>query len=273
MSAWKRLRAAETAELEKARMQLHYAAQVVSGVGRTLLPHQADDSHTNLVWMEELGALAGHLVGGDRAFRAALQLERFRLLVLDSEDRTLFEGALAGKTVAQAYSWLEGAIVSRLGTDFPGFTPLHYTLPEHALGRGGAFSFEPASAFAEMSRWYSNAASALEGVRHEHGGSAVRCWPHHFDIATLIPLGQGRTIGVGMSPGDGSYNEPYWYVGPYPYPKPDEWPQLAGKAHWHTEGYVAAVLTASDFVKENDQPKRLDEFLDVAIEACRTLLG
>ncbi len=41
---WKRLGAVKPQDLEQARLNLHYAAQIVSGIGRTMLPKQDDDS-------------------------------------------------------------------------------------------------------------------------------------------------------------------------------------------------------------------------------------
>ena len=110
------------------------------------------------------------------------------------------------------------------------------------------------------------------------GASAVRTWPHHFDIATLILLPESgtsgrRTIGVGQSPGDNSYAEPYWYVGPYPYPATTAFPPLAGSGHWHTEGWVGAALPASDFVAAKDQQAQVAAFVESGIAACRMLLG
>ena len=51
------------------------------------------------------------------------------------------------------------------------------------------------------------------------GPSPVRCWPHHFDIATCVALESGdpereRGIGTGLSPGDGTYGQPYFHVNP-----------------------------------------------------------
>lgn len=271
--SWNRLAPIEAQDLKEARLNLHYASQVVSGVGRSLLPSQDDDSHTNLEWIEREGGLACHPVEGDKPFRLLLDFERFRLSLQDLEGQALFDTALAGKTLDQAYSWLADGIASRLGQKFTDIKRPAYDMPEHAVGRSGAFSFEPAAAFAEWRRWYSNAASALEEVSREHSGSPVRCWPHHFDIATLIKLGESKSVGVGLSPGDGSYDEPYWYVGPYPHPSPEQWPALEGGGHWHTEGFVAAVLTGGDFVSNNDQPKRLQQFLTSALSASKKLLA
>ena len=103
-----------------------------------------------------------------------------------------------------------------------------YEMPPHAVARGGKFTGWRSPAFAELERWYAAADRLLREVRrkqsHRPGNaSPVRCWPHHFDLATLIELPPGAsavsaTIGVGLSPGDGSYEEPYFYVTPWPYP-------------------------------------------------------
>ncbi len=52
--------------------------------------------------------------------------------------------------------------------------------------------------------------------------SAVRCWPHHFNIATYVFLETGnpetaRGVGVGMSPGDEGYGERYFYINGWPH--------------------------------------------------------
>ena len=80
-------------------------------------------------------------------------------------------------------------------------------------------------------------------------------------------------MGVGQSPGDDSYAEPYWYAGPYPFPPVNDLPQLAGGGHWHTEGWVGAVLPASDYIDAPDQRAQVGAFIDSAVAACRKLLG
>ena len=79
-------------------------------------------------------------------------------------------------------------------------------------------------------------------------GSPVRCWPHHFDIATLLTIAPGQTIGVGLEPGDGYYDEPYWYVNQYPAPSATPGNQLEGggvlaltRVDWRRAAGIAAV--------------------------------
>ena len=269
-NSWQHLGAVDPLELVAARHELHYAAQAVSAVGRTWLSKKDDDSHTNLGWAPALGRLVGR-TAGDPPLRAALDLAGLRLSLLDAAGKTVAEFALEGRTVGDAQDWLKGRLAAVWGRELDAIQPLHYEMPEHELGSGGSFS-APDEGCAELERWFDNAASVLERVRAEHGSSAVRCWPHHFDIATLISLEGERSIGVGMSPGDGSYPEPYWYVGPWPHPKPETWPELpAGR--WHTDGFVAAVLTGSELVKQAGQQAYVDDFLQAGVSASRALLS
>ena len=55
---------ARSRELVDARIQAHWAAQVVSALGRALLPHRDDSSETNLGWDGERQALMGRAVQG-----------------------------------------------------------------------------------------------------------------------------------------------------------------------------------------------------------------
>jgi hypothetical protein len=111
----------------------------------------------------------------------------------------------------------------------------------------------------------------------------VRCWPHHFDIATLLPGpaagggAQQRTIGVGLSPGDASYGEPYWYVTPWPYPPPPEQlPALPGGGAWHRRGWFGAVLTATAALRPPTAAERargVSAFIAAASRGVASLMG
>jgi hypothetical protein len=64
----------------------------------------------------------------------------------------------------------------------------------------------------------------------------------------LVPLDAGggesaRSVGIGVSPGDSSYAQPYAYVSPWPYPDRATLPPAPPPGHWHTEGFVAIVAT------------------------------
>jgi hypothetical protein len=99
----------------------------------------------------------------------------------------------------------------------------------------------------------------------------VRCWPHHFDIAILVGLEEGhaesaRSIGIGVSPGDEYYAEPYAYVSPYPRPDVSGLPALPPGGRWHTRDFFAAVATASDILALPNPRAGLTAIIDAAFE-------
>src|ERR1700738_1527040 len=86
-------------------------------------------------------------------------------------------------------------------------------------------------------------------MAHKFAVSSVRCWPHHFDLSTLttLPVRAAETtghVGVGLSPGDEYYNEPYFYISVYPDPDSAMLPGLPKFGHWHTHEFTAAVMPA-----------------------------
>lgn len=135
-----------------------------------------------------------------------------------------------------------------------------------------------ANARAELAAWFANADRSLTRLRNEHAAtmpsiSPVRCWPHHFDIATLMFLEtddpeHARSVNVGLSPGDSSYDEPYFYVSPWPYPDAAKLPPLPAPGHWHTQGFIAAVAPASRIISITDRQSAVEVFLQAAVAAA-----
>jgi hypothetical protein len=158
-----------------------------------------------------------------------------------------------------------------------------YDLPAHPVGSGGRFAGELAPERAELGRWFAGAYRLLVEVSsREPDASEVRCWPHHFDFATLLAIERDasgaatRTVGVGLSPGDERYAEPYWYVAPWPGPFEATLPSLKSGGHWHAEGFTAAILPGSEIVSAGTgvaQASRVRSFIDEALDASRRLLA
>jgi hypothetical protein len=85
---------------------------------------------------------------------------------------------------------------------------------------------------------------------------------------------EARSIGIGLSPGDGEYDEPYFYISPWPTPDIQKriLPDVpAGK--WHTEGWVGALLLASDFISYREQTEIISKFVREGILACAAILN
>lgn len=273
---WSALGAVLPGDLSQARLQLHWAAQLVSAVGTSLLPAQADDSHTNLGWDSKLSLLVGRNAGA-QSLQAGLVYEALELAVIDG-GRERSSMRLAGHTLQQALAWLGQEIAD----DASALAVPVYEMPTHPVGEGGVFSDAGPAARAELSAWFAGAfASIGDVVADEPAASPVRCWPHHFDVASLITLGaaagaeEARSIGVGFSPGDASYDQPYFYITPWPYPDTEDLPTLEAGAHWHTSGWTGAVLTAERLlaVPPEERQRTVRRALDRGMAACRELLG
>jgi hypothetical protein len=282
MRDWEPLGAVDPRELIGVRLQLHWMAQAAAAVGKQLLDHRPDFSEQSSQWSAGLRALVQDPVAGERPFRAGLRPSPPALLLAGGDGEILRELPLDGHTLEEAYGWMQGQVEGLLGRPLEQPLERPGELPPHPVSSGAPFSFPGADACAEIGRYFANADRLLQDVRTRNpGASTVRCWPHHFDIATLIALDPGadaeaaRSIGVGLSPGDDSFSEPYFYVLPWPAPKGDL-PEIAGGGWWHTEGWTGAVLEASRFTgtgSNGAQAQRAEDFLNSAVAACRRLLG
>jgi hypothetical protein len=277
-AGWQRLGTPPPTELADAREQAHWAVQILVGVAGVSVEPAPDDSHTSLTWDSASRALLTQPLMGHAGTRAGLRLPDLGLVVHNQSAGVAAEFPLAGHTLTDGYAWMEGAI----GVEEP-LPRRTEEMPDHRVHAGAMFDADPAS-LVELARWYGNAELVLQEVREGHtDASAVRVWPHHFDIATLIALGPAtdpeyaRSIGVGMTPGDVSYAEPYFYVLPWPAPPSDELPPLEGGGTWHREGWLGAVLTGEHLVSgrasEGEQQQRGRAFLNSAVSRSRGLLG
>ena len=259
-------------DLVDARLQLHHAAQLATALGISYLPAQPDDSHTNLEWIDAIGALASKPAGSP-AIRLAARAQPFAILVLDSGANVLATYLLDGRTVDDAARWIRGQL-AEYGLDGARYTlKRHYEIPSHPVDAGAAFRATTPALFEQLASWYSNAAAALEQVVSAMpSASPVRCWPHHFDIATLIEVAPGKTISLGMEPGDDYWSEPYFYASMSPRPDADvPRAELAGNGLWHTRDWIGAVLPASRIDAANQQTQ-VDEFIRSAVSAGQGLL-
>lgn len=260
--------------LSDARLQLHHAAQLATAAGISYLPHQPDDSHTNLEWLEEIRALAGRVIPAPQPYRVAVQPADLSLSILDADGAIVASTLLNGLTIDDAADWLRLRVAERGGDGEALTLKRHYEIPPHAVDGGAPFDTHNAASFAQLDAWYFGGNRAMERTRRSHpGATEVRCWPHHFDIATLISFSGGRTIGVGMEPGDQYYDEPYFYVNMHPEPAAEALTAaLAGGGSWHTNDWIGAVLPGSQ-LGDGSPKEYVDAFLDSAITAATNLLG
>jgi hypothetical protein len=278
--AWRPLRGVAEARLRAARLEAHYAVQWLARTARAFVPPRPDDGHTNLGWDGVLDGLATHPLTGE--LRLGLRISDLTLLLVGGAGGQQ-SFPLGGRTDADARRWL-GAQLAACGLDAAKLdAPAPYAMPDHALAHGGAYRAGAlADPLTELTAWFASASMSL-GALHERmigrglKASPLRCWPHHFDIATLT-LVEGDaaehapSVNAGFSPGDEHYAEPYFYVSPHPYPDSAGLPPLPALGHWHVQRFTAAIAPASRILASKDRQTAADEFLDAAVAAAIDLL-
>ena len=252
---WKPIGKVKPEKLTSTRRSLHLAAQAVANLGRGYLPAPEDYGQISLRWVPKFNGLAGQPVpvpSGMTQLVAVLSFDPLEWLLLDGKAATLAKVPLAGKTLVQ----LENAIrpeLKRHGLDETRYTlKPPFQVESSPLLEGGVFSPEwDVDERRELASYYAGADKVLRVLATELPGAVgPRCWPHHFDYALFLKLDaasheNARSVGLGMSPGDQYYDQPYFYSTPWPYPKAPL-PPLPKPASWHTQEWTGAVLCASD---------------------------
>ena len=280
---WRPLHDIGKVRLSEARLNAHYAVQWLARAARAYVPPQPNDGHTSLSWDRVFdGFVTQPLKGG---MRLSLQVTNFSLALRDG-DGTKVGGSifLNGRSDSQVRQWL-GENLSKLNLDARALdAPSPYEIPAHAIAQGSQYdAVGSAAALTELTAWFSNADLLLNRIQaqlieRKLAASPVCCWPHHFDLATLTTLPARDFdvigyVGVGLSPGDNYYDEPYFYVSVYPRPDPAMLPTLTMYGHWHTHEFVAAVLPAHRILEIKDQESGTVEFLQGAIESMLEILS
>lgn len=280
----KSLRTITPKNLAAARAVAHRAVQLVTRAARANLDPVPDDSHSNLGWDSGEGGtfLSQPMPLDGVIWHATVSFDPFRLALM-SDGSTKTSVALDGLAADDAAGWLDAQLAD-VGFKQAADVALPYDLPpEVARARVFDLSSGLGEAMATLSSWFGFADSVLRAFAAAHdsltpGPSPVRCWPHHFDIATYVALESGdaetaRGIGIGMSPGDESYDQPYFYVNPWPHLAADDLPALPAPGHWHTQGFVGAIATAEEILSLDAIADQFPIFITGAFALGREKLG
>lgn len=262
-------------ELRDARVQLHWAAQVLSAAADGWLPPQPDDSHTNMAWLAERGAVVGNAMPS--GLRLELAPGGFELRVLHA-DRPVAALTLTGRTLTDAMQWADAQIASAESGPSRGIRARDYAMPEYPVGAAGAtFSPDP-TALAELAGWFTHADLVLREVAsRERFALPVRIWPHHLDAGSISFLDEpgpsSRQIGFGLSLGDDYYEQPYFYVTAFPLPSAPHFLSLTGGGFWRDQPpFIGAVLLGASIAAATDPLTASRSFLESAVAASRTLI-
>jgi len=268
------LRNHEPTALAAVRSLAHRAVQWPARAAWANLKPAPDDSHTSLTWDPDMAALLSQPLEG--GVRVGLRIAVHELVFATQSRREALP--LIGKPDAEIGSWLDGRLVAE-GLKAASGTKLPYEMPSAMFARAR----DEALRFPAIALWFAAAAEALEELRQGYrryrpGPGPVRCWPHHFDIAFLVALDEGRagsarSIGIGVSPGDNYYAQPYLYVSPYPKPDTANLPPLPPGARWHTKDFFGAVATGIDLLALPDPRAGFTSIVEAAFAESMRRLG
>src|SRR5260221_6413804 len=247
---WSKMGRTPPAALAGVRSLAHHAAQWASKAARANLSTASDDSHSAFIWDTLHAALVSQVLpakGG--GVRVGIRIARLELIVT-SGNNVLDAYQLDGKTDAAAGAWIDSKLHA-LGLKPASSAKLPYALPDHPSGGRPHELGMLGREFGELSRWFAGPADALEefaaklaGMRP--GPGPLLCWPHHFDMATLVRLDAGagasaRPVGVRGSPGGERYAQPSVYVAPWPRVDAAKLPALSLPGPLHTDELLVAV--------------------------------
>ena len=135
---WIRLGDPDPAAIGDARLQLHWAVQLLAAFGESFLPHRSDYSHSAATWSPERRAfLSGETVDGS-SIRLGLEPGQFtyRLFAPGEPASEAFE--LRGRTRSEAADWLRRQLGDRMGVAAEGLSVPTPEIPSHRVGLGPA---------------------------------------------------------------------------------------------------------------------------------------
>ncbi|MEO0542171.1 MAG: hypothetical protein AAFY99_00010 [Pseudomonadota bacterium] len=265
-------RLGDPTKLGNANAMAHAASQLLYRAAAANIVPLSGDEHSNLGWDV-----------ASRSFQTRALNDAGTIVELSLSPLVLNIGGdklpLETVSIETAISLLDAKLAA-LGLKSASSAPIPYDLPANVMSLQ---IFEAVDGLDALAAWYDLAASTLNQFARDLGDitpgpSEVRCWPHHFDIATYVSLEAGdaeeaRGIGIGLSPGDGSYAEPYFYVNPWPSVAPEKLPAPVTPGHWHTEGFVGSVATGSEIMSLQDVSAGSSMFVQRSFDVGRKLLG
>lgn len=265
---WSSLRIRDPASLAPARVIVHHALQWPVRAARANLPSVRDDN-PGLSWHPGTWAMfTPSLPGG---VRVGLRFQGPALLF--AINGAVEDGfPLAGGTAPQAYQWLDRKL-EHAGLKAASHVRLPYRVPMPDYARAA----HEAPQLAALAAWCAAAIDLLEEQRAKYlrfGVTPVRCRPQPLCLAFLAALERGartRSIDIGVSLGDRYYAEPYAYVSPDPRLDAKRLPGLPPAGRWHTQGFFAAIATATGLLALPDPRRALAEVIDAAFEAAARL--
>lgn len=246
---------------------LHQLSQLIAKVNQAYLPHQDDDSHTNLYYDEVGRRITGRWVTfQDNKYLLVFDLLKWEYQVLDESLTSLIRISQSGKTLDQTESEV-AAFLKELGFQVEDMNkPFRYEIPVYSflhekINKPDSQSLESWM----LVRGLANQANRLL-LGYLQQEAEIRIWPHHFDTGLYVEANSQVGIGFGLAMADSMVDEPYFYLAGYALKnKVWNWEKVTElvEGEWIiSEGWKGAVLPIT---KVNHEKPQLSGYIQSAL--------
>ena len=278
-SGWIKVESAFNEKTLEALLIQHQAVQYISLVGKYFIAEKADDSHTNMQFVNESDSFIGNDFGDH--FKIAFNTRALKLLLINDRNEIKSEIELVGKTKEEVFSALQQLLEENGFNSSQLKNKWHYSIPEHPLDHGGKFESVEKKHSQINYNYRHNATIVLNEIADKFGFQTdIRVWPHHFDTGAFIPMSYNKDgalnqyIGLGFAIPDTMINEPYFYL--------SFWseetiialknPKSIQNGKWMIPDWNGAVLKISDILNEKTAVKQHQMVYDFFVSGLDALL-
>ncbi|WP_411030302.1 hypothetical protein [Spongiimicrobium sp. 3-5] len=225
--------------------QMHLAAQYLAAAGISFVEKKADDSHTNLGFSIESGAMFSRPLN-EAGNTLSLNYNNFTLAW--NTPNLIESYRLDGSRHTEVLNWIkqqtQDAKISK-----PYSYAFHYELP-YQITDDFTFKLHNVNRLKELMHYRILAQLVLESFLEKHGLiSEIRIWSHHFDTGAFIEFKDSDklSIGLGLAIPDSLVNDYYFYISGYHGHDALETTKLTPltTGAWHNNGFKGAILPAT----------------------------
>lgn len=245
---WQKLNAVDILLLEKARIQLSNAVQLVSSVARSYVDN-GDITSSYPRWNSSTSQFYCEAVSDLGSVDVALDIKDL-VISISGENRHAEHLVLSGITYPMAFGWMQIKLdtFGFKGELFNDATP--YKL-EKTLGSDDEMSVFDQQAFDEIAIYYSNADYMLKNVMREFGLDGKICVDPSDINLLLWPDNPEDFYIPGFSIGSRYYPEPYFFI-QIKTTEREIIDELEQRAYlWKNKDWLGLLLPAADFISHD----------------------
>jgi len=270
--AWTDIKLPLLHDYSKARDQCHQAAQLLAATARAFLDKKDDDSQAAMIWNDSAMVLSTQKLPHTVFPYVVLNIADLSIGFMHADGNIAQSLSLHGETLQSAVKQISSIMdVDLISLSKP------YELPGLHIGISEAFDKRQRKSLLLCEQLFSNAYSAiLPYTQSEAEASAIKIWPHHFDMASLLTYHaekEKKFIGLGLSPGDLNHNNVYFYINTWPYPNINSKTMKPLKyGLWHTEDWTGAILKIQDIGDALNQGETVQSFLSEGFSRIKALM-